>query len=159
MPLLTLKFVAREPQLDRIVFRWSDTSQPAYWQQGDSENPMSWTRLPQALALIFLDYLSAARAKRVGPVFFYEGNSGGLVSALGNAIGDLDHRLHGLFAERLLGGKPRSRVKQVFHCKNVYGKGEGERRIFIRSDFLPPESIEVYWGISAARRRSASQRK
>src|ERR1035441_4040694 len=87
MPHLILTFVGRDkPVLDRIEFRWSETSQPAYWQQGDGKHPMSWTRLPQALALIFLDYRCAAGVKRVGPVFFYEGNSGGLVSALGNEI-------------------------------------------------------------------------
>ncbi len=69
-----------------------------------------------------------------------------LANALRNAISDTDGRLHELFVERLPRSLPVSRVKQVFAGKKVRGKEEGYRRSFVRSDYLPPDCIEVYWG-------------
>ncbi len=146
---LILKFIGgKNPELDRIQCRWSEASQVAYWQQGDppENSPMAWTPVPQALALIFLDYLSAAGTETVGPTFFCDANGGGLATALGNAISDKEGKLHELFVERLPRGLPITRVKQVFAGKNVHGKEEGERRIFVRSDHLPPDCVEVHWG-------------
>ena len=144
---LLLKFIGGDkPELDRIECRWSKDSKSGYWQQGDApeNSPMAWTPVPQALALIFLDYLSAAGTETVGPVFFSESNSGGLAISLGNAIHDKDGKLHELFVERLPSQFPASRVKQAFAGK-THGKDEKERRIFVRSDNLPPDCIEIYW--------------
>jgi hypothetical protein len=144
---LLLKFIGKKnPELDRVEFQWNKESECFYWQQGDppEKNPMSWTPVPQALALVFLDYLGNFSLTAVGPTFFTESNSGGLCVSLGNAISDLDGKLHELFAEKLPKGKRVSRVKQVFSGKNVHGREKGERRIFVRCDNMPPDCIEVY---------------
>jgi hypothetical protein len=143
---LILKFIgSNKPELDRIEFRWSQTSDSFYWQQGDPQEkfPMSWTKIPQALSLIFLDYLIAGET--IGPIHFTETNGGDLPTALGNAITDRFGKLHELFAERPPKEKPISRVKQIFGGKNIHGKEDGDRRIFIQSDNLPADCIEVYW--------------
>jgi hypothetical protein len=145
---LILKFIGgNHPELDRIQCRWSQASQVTYWQQGDppKKNPMSWTGIPQALSLMFLDYLAAAGKETVGPTLFHEANSGGLTTTLGNAITDKGSKLHDLLTEWLPPDVPRSQVSHVFAGKNVHGKEEGDRRIFVRDDFLPPDCIEVYW--------------
>ena len=97
---LLLKFIGgNKPELDRIEFQWSRESRCLYWQQGDDDNPMTWTKVPQALALIFLDYLGSPDAGKTGPVPFCQANSGGLVISLANAISNKDSRLHALFVE------------------------------------------------------------
>ena len=142
---LVLKFIGgNHPEVDRIQCRWSESSQTVYWQQGDSKNPMSWTKVPQALALIFLDYLSVK--EDVGPTFFCGARNGSLAASLGDAISQKGGRLHELLMEWLPKGIPTSRVAQVFDGRNIHGKEEGERRIFVRDDFLPADCIEVYWG-------------
>ena len=145
---LILKFIGgTHPELDRIECRWSAQSEPAHWQQGDSEHPLYWREVAQALSLIFLDYL-AAREGEVGPTFFSGARNGSLAASLGDAISDTTARLHSLLMERLPKGAPVPRVKQVFGGKNVHGKDkeDPERRIFVRSEYLPADCIEVYWG-------------
>jgi hypothetical protein len=154
---LLLKFIGGDnPELDRIECQWNTQSQAAYWQQGDppEQSPMSWTKVPQSLALIFLDYICADPNQTTGPVFFSDANSGGLATSLGNAISDGNGRIHQLFVERLSARSQASRVRQVFAGKNIHGKdeGEGERRIFIRSDFLAREAIELYWTLKGSNR-------
>jgi hypothetical protein len=98
---------------------------------------------PQLLPNPVEGYLCSG--EKVRPVFFSDANSGGLATALGNAMSDKDGRLHELFVERLPHGTPASRVKQVFSGKYFRGKGGQERRIFVRSDRLQPDCIELYW--------------
>lgn len=141
---LILKFIGGEhPELDRIEFRWSLASKTVYWQQGDPDNQMSWTKVPQALALVFLCYLTTD--EKVGPVFFCGDRNGSLAASLGDAITDKYSKLHELLIERVDNGVPSSRVRQIFAGTNIHGKDDGERRIFIRSDNLPPDCIEIYW--------------
>jgi hypothetical protein len=145
---LLLKFIGGEhPELDRIEFQWSKESKLTYWQQGDGQqkNPMSWTKVPQALALIFLDYLAVYGKETLGPVFFCDAENGGLATSLGNAIGNKDGKLYELLAEQLPKSFPQARVRHVFGGKNIYGKEEGERRIAVRPEHLPPDCIEVFW--------------
>src|ERR1035438_3274767 len=147
---LVLKFIGGDhPELDRIQCRWSEPSQVAYWQQGEPQdkNPMSWTPVPQALALIFLDYLCAAGTETVGPTNFFDADNGGLATALGNAISDKQGKLHELFVERLPHRFPMTRVRKVFGGKNFRDKEEGERRVFVQEDHLPHDCIEVYWAL------------
>jgi hypothetical protein len=56
-------------------------------------------------------------------------------------------KLHELFVERLAHSVPISRVKKVFAGKNYHGHGKPgeERRIFVQSDNLPPDCVEVIW--------------
>jgi len=144
---IILKFIGGDhPELDRIECRWSAESQPAYWQQGDPENPLSWREVAQALSLIFLDYLAAGEST-IGPTFFSGARKGSLAASLGAVISDSSTRLHSLLIERLPKGSLVSRVEQVFAGVNVHGKDKenDERRIFVRSEFLPQDCIEIYW--------------
>jgi|GEM_PF-797707 len=141
---LILRFIGgNNPQLDRIEFQWNATSKPTYWQQGDKVNAMSWTKVPQALSILFLDYLGEGNP--VGPVYLSETNGGDLAKALGNAISDKGSKLHELFVERQPKSLPFSRVKQVFGGKNIHGKDVGGRRICVQIETLPTDCVEVYW--------------
>jgi hypothetical protein len=143
---LLLKFIGGDhPELDRIEFQWSSESEAAHWQQGDAKNQLSWTKIPQALSLVFLDYLAATGGKIPGPVVFTGARNGSLAASLGDAISDRNSRLHILFMERRHHAPPGSRVKHVFGGKNHHGKEDGERRIFVRSEHLPADCIDLYW--------------
>ena len=148
---LILKFIGgHHPELDRVQFQWSATSEPAHWQQGDppEKSPMTWSEVPQALTLIFLHYLIAG-PQTTGPVFFTGARQGSPAASLGIAISNSSTGIHKLFQERLDSGATVSRVRQIFAGKNVHGKDKDDpqRRIFVRSENLPPDCIEVYWGL------------
>lgn len=143
---LILKFRgADKPELDRIEFQTNLSSPAEHWQQGGGPNNFTYSKVPQALAVVFLEYLCALGKGRVGPVFLSGPQKGSLAASLGDAIYQTEHRIHSLFAEMLSSGQAVSRVRQVFGGKNVHGKDEGERRIHVRSEFLPPDCLEVYW--------------
>lgn len=143
---LLLKFLGpNKPELDRIEFWWTTPGYCFYWQVGASENEMSWSKVPQALAIIFSDYVISDSAHR--PILFTDSNGGEFAGALGNEISESAKSIHRLFAERLLDGTILSRVRNIFGGKNFRGKDEGERRIFIEPDNLPPDCIEVYWPV------------
>jgi hypothetical protein len=144
---LILKFIGGDhPELDRIECRWSEKSQSAHWQQGDTENQLHWREVAQALSLVFLDYLAAGEGT-VGPLFFCGARNGSLAASLGDAISDNSARLHLLLMQRLESRPPVSRVKQVFGGVNIHGKDKenDQRRIFVRPESLPSDCIEVYW--------------
>ena len=143
--VLVLKFRGKDsPELDRIEFQCLKSNPVVFWQQGDNQHNFTWTKVPRALAVIFLDYLGASGSGTKFPVFF-SGARGSLAASLGDAIYQPEHSLHALLSERLTSGEVVSRTRQVFGGKNVHGKEAGDRRITIRSDYLPPDCIEVYW--------------
>jgi len=140
---LILKFIGDPPELDRIEFRWSQVSQTLYWQRGDSTNPMSGSRVPPALALVFLGYVSTK--EKVGPLFFCGARNDSFAASLGDAISDKTARLHELLIERQDQRAVVSRVKQIFDGDNVNGKAARDRRIFVKPESLPADCIEIYW--------------
>jgi len=144
---LVLKFIGKEkPELDHVEFQSSAASQSCFRHQGNrGDHSFSWSSVPQALALIVLDYLSAD--KTIGPVSFHKDNGGALAGAFCNAIKNSDPRISDLFAERLPKGGQISRLKQIFGGKNISGAEDGERRVWIESEHLPKECIEIYWTI------------
>jgi len=140
---LCLKFLGNEkPQLDRIEFQWNAASKPTYWQQGDSQFPMAWTKLPQALALLFLDYVTHPGS--VGSPTLCKANGNDLPIALCNAISERTHKLHALFADESLKSKV-SRTRQIFGGHNLYGDKGEERTVFVLAETLPTDCVEVYW--------------
>lgn len=143
---LILKFVgADKPELDRIEFFCNGVPPSDFWQRGHPENNFTWTRVPQAFSILFLDYaLAGLRGTSEGFVFRGE-NKGSLAASLGDAIYQPKSRIHGLFVEHLDSRAIVSRVPRIFDGINLHGKEDGERRIFIRKDFLPPGCIEIFW--------------
>jgi hypothetical protein len=144
---LLLKFINVEtPVLDRIEFYYQADAPAYYTQQGDSQCGFAPSNVYHALGLLFVETCAAARDGQPGPYFLSGERTGSLAASLGNAIYADGHSLNNVFAEP----KPSSpgtisRLKQVFGGKNVGGKEKGERRICIRSDFLLPDTIQIYW--------------
>jgi len=142
---LILRFMEKDkPVLDRIEFVYKTGSRPAFWQRGDIENNFGWTEVPQALSLLFLDYVLADPATLAAHFSLRGEKKDSLAASLGNAIYQPKDRIHGLFVERVDRGVV-SRVQSVFGGDNIHGKLERERRIQVRPEFLPQHCIEIYW--------------
>ena len=143
---LILKFVGEDkPELDRFEFRFKDSTAPVFWQRGDEIHNFVWTEVPQAFALLFLDYLWSASLKSSEPFFFRGAKNGSHAASLGDAIHQPKHRIHELFIETFPSGGTASCVRRVFAGDNLHGKANRERRVSVKADFLPPDCVEVFW--------------
>jgi hypothetical protein len=144
---LILKFIGKEkPQLDRAEFQHCDSCRKSYIQQrGPKGSSFTWTATPKALSLFFLDYLCAGLQGGHANFSFRGAKNGSLAASLGDAIGRNTGSLFVLFTELPQTGGQLSKIQWVFDGRNMAGKEENERRIMVKTDFLPPDCVEVFW--------------
>jgi hypothetical protein len=141
---LTLRFLGKsKPELDRAEFH-AQASKAAYIQQRDPEHSFTWTRVLQALSLLFLEYLCAALEGREADFCFRGARTASLAASLGDAMGKNTGILYDLFKEAV-GSTEATRLKWVLDGHNLHGKEDNERRIIVRSEYLPADCVEVFW--------------
>jgi hypothetical protein len=143
---LTLRFLGKsKPELDRAEFHaLASCPRAAYIQQRDPEHSFTWTRVPQALSLLFLEYLCAALEGREADFCFRGARTASLAASLGDAMGKNTGILYDLFKEAV-GTAEATRLKWVLDGHNLHGKEDNERRIIVRSEYLPADCVEVFW--------------
>jgi hypothetical protein len=145
---LILRFTGKDkPELDRIEFQWKQNTPPSFWQRGNAANNFGWTEVPQALALVILDYVCATPPTSAEHFSLRGPRRDCLAASLGDAIYQPKHRIHELFVEHLTPGGVVSRVQSVFDGDNIHGKQNRERRIHVNAEFLPQDCIEVFWEV------------
>jgi tetratricopeptide (TPR) repeat protein len=146
-----LEFVGESvPVLDRIEFKPNPGVDSQFWERGHATQGFAWTEVPQALAILFVEYAVWGAVEQQRSDFFFAGKwRGSLAATLGDAIHKGDDRIHELFVEEVAHGKTVSRVKLVFGGKgdNVHGKAKDkrDRRISVNRAYLPPDCVEVVW--------------
>ena len=145
---LVLKFFGRDmPELDRIEFRANGKSSKfEYLQKENDADPSRSFRaaaVTTALPIFFLDNL-CARLQNPPRHYQLEGGDGSLAATLGYALTDSDGCWRKLFTEYHLIGRS-NRYKSIFGGTNHHGKAAGQRIIFVKGDYLPPDCVEVYW--------------
>jgi hypothetical protein len=143
---LKLRFINKDkPELDRVEFQISAACAPEFWQRGDSAHNFGWTEVPQALAILFLDYVCADR-ETLALHFSLRGSpKSSLAASLGDAIYQPKHSIHNLLVEAFERGGRASRVQQILGGDNIHGKRNRERRIQVKPDYLPQDCVEVFW--------------
>jgi len=144
---LTLRFIGRnKPELDRAEFRaYAPCPKATYIQQRDREYSFTWTRVPQALSLLFLEYLCAGLEGRADSFSFPGARTGSFAATLGDAMAKNSGSLHDLFTEHLKDGATAGRIQWILGGRNLHGKENNERRICVSSEYLPPDCVEVFW--------------
>jgi hypothetical protein len=143
---LILWFYGREkPLLEKVEFHCECSSQFGYLKQRakQRDNSFTWTEVPQAISLLFLEYSCAGLEGRAEK-FCFSGGKGSLAASLGYAIAKNTGKVFTLFTEYLPSGGEESRVFRVFDARNPDGKVGDERLIFIKSDYLPAENVQVF---------------
>jgi hypothetical protein len=161
---LTLKFIGTaRPQLELAEFTCEDSARPGYWLQKakDGDHSITWTKVPQAVSLLFLDYVSAGLQGSADRLRFLGSRTGSLAASLGDAIDKREGKLYKLFALFPKNGGEFSRVQYVFDGINVDGGKEGERCLWVKTDYLPFECVEIFWDTSGPgpiKRRSEIQK-
>jgi hypothetical protein len=147
---LILKFIGEEhPQLDRAEFHCQGAVKPGYWQQKDpvrdSEHNITWTKVPWAVSLFFLDYVSAGLQGAANRFQFTGKQRGNPAASLGDAICRGEGKLFKLFVEFAGKGVEYPRAQHVFFDGgNMDGKKESERIILPRPDYLPHNAVEIF---------------
>ena len=132
------------PKLDLIEYHANDRlpGKFGFLQRGcaDKTHSFRWSPMPVALSLFFLDYLCAGLA---GKPFVSRRTR--QTNTLGDAISKSNGKLFKLFVEYPPEGSPADRLDSLFKGDNVNGKNGGERSIFVQSEYLPPDCLEIYW--------------
>jgi len=131
--------------MDRIEFRFSESTKPVFWQRGDPNHSFFWTEVPQAIALLFLDYGCWELPQSTDPFFFSGAKKDSLAASLGDALHQPKHRIQELFVDTSSGGGTVGCWRKIFGGDNVHGKSPRDRRISVRSDFLPQDCLEFFW--------------
>ena len=145
---LILRFFSRvKPELNAAEFHYSAGARKfAYLKQRDNKGfSFTWTKVPQAWSLLFLEYLCAGLEGRAESFNFPGSRYGSLAAALGYAIAKNSGKIYDLFTEYPPEGGEVPCVQKVFNWSNLEGKEDNERRIMVRSDFLPSDCVEVHW--------------
>ena len=145
---LILRFISRpKPQLKTVEFHFgSGRREFAYLMQRDNKGrSFTWTEVPRALSLLFVEYLCAGLEGR-GEGFTFPGSRyGSLAASFGYAIAKNSGPIYRLFAEITDTRGEVPCIEQVFDWDNLEGKEDNERLIMVRSDFLAPDCVDVYW--------------
>jgi hypothetical protein len=133
------------PKLDLIEYDANDRlpRKFGFLQRGceDKTHSFTWSEMPVALSLFFLDYLCAGLA---GKPFVSRRTP--QTNTLGDAIVKSNGKLFELFVEYPPDGGLRSaRLESIFKGDNVNGKNGPERSIFVQSEYLPPDCLEIFW--------------
>ena len=154
---LTLNFIgtreSERPVLDRIEFKFKESSVVSYCQRGDLQWPLNWRKVADALSLCFLGYVSWSLRQSDGQFFFIGKRTASLAASLGDATWQPKHALCKLFAEGSIDQSPdgssktfSSVIGSVFGGFNRTGKNKKhERRITVNPEFLPTDCVEIYW--------------
>ena len=107
----TLKFIfsgTAIPVLERIDFTQIGQTESNFIDRHHRMFPLRWTKVTQALTLVFLEYVCWAKGGRKEVCFFTGKNKGSLAASLGDAIyKDVDEEfIHALFT--YVGSKEKS---------------------------------------------------
>jgi hypothetical protein len=146
---LTLEFSGDEiPVLYKIQYRSRRGEEPLFWEQNHPTQDFSWSDVPQALSLLFVDYLVWDKTGRQGRFYF----TGSCHESHAASLGDTIFSGHGPIHELLCGtegpGKPvKPHAKQIFYGDNVHGRAtvERDRKITVSLNFLPPDCVAIFW--------------
>ena len=145
---LTLEFSGEEvPVLQKIQYRPTRAEDPEFWEGQHPTKGFSWSEVPQALALLFVDYLVWDKSGQPERFYFSGSCRGSHAASLGDAI-YASGPIQELFAGSPAPGKPpKSQVKLIFNGDNVHGRAtvERDRRISVSQNFLPPDCVEIIW--------------
>ena len=139
------------PELDRIEFQCNDQQNFSdddrqkwgFLQRGyddDKELSFRWTKLPKALSLFFLEYVVARFLNE--PFAFRRTPQ---TNTLADAVVDTNGKLFRLFVEKLSTGGTADRVDRVFNGVNLNRTEDRERSVFVNTEYLPHDCIEVYF--------------
>lgn len=145
-----LKLAGEEvPILDRIEYQPKHGVDGEFMEQTHATKGFQWTEVPQALALLFLDYMVWDKSGRSGKFYFSGSCSGSLAASLGDAIygsGPITELFVGADAPNKT---PRPQIKQIFSGDNVHGRAtvSRDRRITVSPTFLPPDCVAIYWDV------------
>jgi len=145
------------PVLERIDFYQPGVTEPNFVDRHHSRHPLRWTKVTQALTLVFLEYVEWAKAGRIGECCFTGACKGSLATALGNAIyKDTEEEfIHSLFSTATSEEDTFSLCKQIFICEkgyNVHGKDRDgkDRKIRVNENKLPPENVKILYPLADA---------
>jgi hypothetical protein len=143
---LVLKFMGTEiPELDRIEFHGNASKKFEFLQkacQEDKKKSFQNTDVAQAISIFFLDCL-CARLQTPPRSFLLEGRNGSPAASLAYALAKNNGKWYGLFTEFLVTGD-HNRVSFIFGGKYA-GRGDFQRVIFLKPDYLPPDCIGIIW--------------
>jgi hypothetical protein len=146
-PRLKLTFFdLKTPQLDAVEF-WADKAlRSSFLKQKaeNTENDIQWVRVPQALALCFVEYCIAGLDGRA-ETFTFDGGRGSLAYSLCNDIRRTGGKVWTLFRQLSAGGAVDARVHFVFDDRNTFAPINIERSVRIKHHYLPPENVEIVW--------------
>jgi hypothetical protein len=144
---LTLKFNGAEvPVLDEISFTPKTGDDPNLWNLTPPNKQYSWSEVPKALSLFFIQYLAWGKTGQ-RDVFYFQGrHKGSLAATLGDAVSGKGP-IHELFEEALASGKFQDQTRMVFEGQNVHGRDRDkkDRRITVHPNYLPPDCVEIVW--------------
>jgi hypothetical protein len=131
----------------KIEYRSRRGEEPEFWEQGHNTKGFSWTDVPQALSMLFVDYLIWDKTGRQDQFYFTGACNDSHAATLGDAIysgGPIQELLAGTEAV----GKPvKPHAKKIFYGDNVHGRAvvERDRKITVSLNFLPPDCVEIIW--------------
>lgn len=144
---VVVKFLSEEePQLDRIEYHGNRSNNFEYRQHGlieDISRSFKIDRVPNALGLLFLEYLYAS-LQDPPKLYVMEGKAGSPAASLANAFTKTNGSWYALFNEPSESGGPINRVSRIFGGSNWGSHSKGQKVVLIKSDFLPPDCVEVY---------------
>lgn len=65
--------------------------------------------------------------------------------SLADAVSKNNSKLYTLFVEALPKGGTSERVEKIFDGDNLHGRNPSERSVCVKTDYLPPACVEVFW--------------
>ncbi len=134
------------PQLHNVEFRYDSScrSEPI---GKETRNYFTWTAVPQALSLLVLDYVHHDLRKRRDKFFFRGARTKSLAASFCYALYQNSSFIHDLFTQRPGTGGVKPCLDDVIDGINLGGNEDRDRALFIKSDFLPPDCVEIFWNI------------
>lgn len=146
---LVLEFSGdQSPTLCKIQYFARRGEDPTFWEINHPTNGFSWTDVPQALSLLFVDYLIWDKTGRAGVFDFVGSCTSSPAASLGDAIygkGPIQE----LFAGTERPGEPiKPHAKRIFvNGDNIHGRAtiERDRKISVSQNFLPPDCVAIVW--------------
>ncbi|HLP78474.1 MAG TPA: hypothetical protein VK327_16340, partial [Candidatus Paceibacterota bacterium] len=132
----------KQPELFRVEFHCGNPREFSYLQQQATEKDHRFTfrEFAQALSLLFLEYRCAGLEGREVSFVFPGNRTSSTAASLSHAL-NREGKIHTLFTNYPLSGgeEPYATV--------VLGELEpgDERQIFVKSDILASDCVEIYW--------------
>ena len=132
----------KTPELFRVEFHCGNPREFSHLQQQatDKENRFTFQESAKALSLLFLEYRCAGLEGRGDSLTFPGSRTGSLAASLKYAL-DKEGKIPTLFTNF-----PASGGEEPY-ANAVFGENEQaeERQIFVKSDCLAPDCVEIYW--------------